>query len=47
MRIIGGTFKGKKIGFIKNETTRPLRDFVRENLFNLILYSKKIKNDLR
>ena len=47
MRIIGGTFKGKKIDFIKNETTRPLRDFVRENLFNLILYSKKIKNDLR
>ena len=47
MRIIGGKFKGKKIDFIKNETTRPLRDFVRENLFNLILHSKKIKNDLR
>ena len=47
MRIVGGTFKGKKIDFIKNETTRPLRDFVRENLFNLILHSKKIKNDLR
>jgi len=47
MRIIGGTFKGKKIDFIKNETTRPLRDFVKENLFNLILNSKKIKNDLR
>ena len=47
MRIIGGIYKGKKIDFIKNETTRPLRDFVKENLFNLILNSKKIKNDLR
>ena len=47
MRIVGGIYKGKKIDFIKNETTRPLRDFVRENLFNLILHSKKIKNDLR
>ena len=47
MRIVGGTFKGKKIDFIKNETTRPLRDFVKESLFNIILHSKRIKNDLR
>ena len=41
MRIIGGILKEKKIDFIKNETTRPLRDFVKESLFNLILHSKK------
>ena len=37
----------EKIDFIKNETTRPLRDFVKESLFNIILHSKRIKNDLR
>ena len=47
MRIVGGIYKGKKIDFIKNETTRPLRDFVKESLFNIILHSKRIKNDLR
>jgi len=40
MRIIGGYLKGKKISFINNDTTRPLRDFVKENIFNLISHSK-------
>ncbi len=48
MRIIGGKLKGKKIFHINNLTTRPLRDFVRENVFNIIDHSKlidiKIKN---
>ena len=40
MRIVGGIYKGKKIDFIKNETTRPLRDFVKESIFNLLVHSK-------
>ncbi len=40
MRIIGGKFKGKKIFFLNNKITRPLRDFVRENIFNIIMHKK-------
>ena len=43
MRIISGKFKNKKIYFPKNLNTRPLRDIVRENIFNIIEHSKKIK----
>ena len=46
MRIIGGHHKGKKISFIKSPTTRPLRDYVRENIFNIILHSNKIHFDI-
>ena len=42
MRIIGGNFKGKKIYLPKNKNTRPLRDLVKESIFNLILHSKKL-----
>ncbi len=41
MRIIGGNFKGKKILIPKDKKTRPLRDLVKESIFNLILHSKK------
>jgi len=41
MRIISGNFKGKKILIPKDEQTRPLRDLVKESIFNLILHSKK------
>ena len=40
MRIIGGYLKGKKISFVNNDITRPLRNFVKENIFNLISHSK-------
>ncbi|MFL2889895.1 MAG: 16S rRNA (guanine(966)-N(2))-methyltransferase RsmD [Pelagibacteraceae bacterium] len=46
MRIIGGHHKGKKISFVKSSTTRPLRDYVKENIFNIILHSNKINFDL-
>ena len=36
MRIIGGNFRNKKINFTKNIKTRPLKDSVRENIFNII-----------
>ncbi len=41
MRIIGGNFKGKKILLPRDEKTRPLRDLVKESIFNLLLHSKK------
>ncbi len=48
MRIIGGKLKGKKLLFLKSSATRPLRDMVREGIFNVIdhsnLLSVKIKN---
>ena len=43
MRIIGGKFKGRKISFTNSSTTRPLRDYVKENIFNIILHGKKTK----
>ena len=39
MRIISGKFKGKSIDFIKSSTTRPLKDSVKENIFNILLHS--------
>ena len=43
MRVIGGTFKGKKINFIRNSDTRPLKDSVKENIFNILIHSYFIK----
>jgi len=43
MRIIGGNFRGKKIFLPKDKNTRPLRDLVKESIFNLILHSKKFR----
>ena len=39
MRIIGGKFRNKKINFPKNIKTRPLKDSVRENIFNILIHS--------
>ena len=39
MRIISGSLKGKKIAFLKSDKTRPLKDSVKENIFNIILHS--------
>ena len=43
MRIIGGEFKGKKLFLPDDKNTRPLKDIVKESIFNLIQHSKKIK----
>ena len=43
MRIISGYLKGKKINFLKNTTTRPLKDSVKENIFNILTHSNLIK----
>ena len=42
MRIISGKFKGKSIHFIKSKVTRPLRDMVKENIFNILSHSSNI-----
>ena len=42
MRIISGFLKGKSIKYLKNTITRPLRDAVRENIFNILAHSKQI-----
>tara|TARA_B100000029_G_C17567502_1_gene955549 strand:- start:564 stop:1124 length:561 start_codon:yes stop_codon:yes gene_type:complete len=42
MRIISGNFKGKKLFLPKDKNTRPLKDIVKESIFNLINHSKKI-----
>ena len=47
MRVISGKFKGKKLILPNAQTTRPLRDFVKENIFNLIMHSKEIKFNFR
>ena len=45
MRVISGIYKGKKILLPKDIKTRPLRDLVKESIFNLITHSKKISLD--
>tara|TARA_Y100000591_G_C21775775_1_gene668205 strand:+ start:245 stop:805 length:561 start_codon:yes stop_codon:yes gene_type:complete len=43
MRIISGKFKGKRFEYIKSSITRPLKDSVRENIFNILQHSNEIK----
>ena len=43
MRIISGIYKGRTINYVKNLNTRPLKDSVRENIFNILIHSKFIK----
>ena len=43
MRVISGSLKGRKINFLKNYTTRPLKASVRESIFNILEHSKLFK----
>ena len=45
MRIISGSFKGKKILEPKDKQTRPLKDLTKESIFNIITHSNKFKVD--
>ena len=47
MRIIGGVFKGKKLFLPNDKNTRPLKDIVKESIFNLIQHSNKINIDIK
>ena len=42
MRIIAGKLKGSILHMPKNKNTRPLKDMVRESIFNLLVHSNKI-----
>ncbi len=46
MRIIGGKLKRKNISFLKVSTTRPLKDSVKENIFNVLAHSNLLNISL-
>jgi len=46
MRIISGSFKGKKILLPKDKLTRPLKDLTKESIFNILKHSKLLKVEL-
>ena len=46
MRIISGKLKGKSISFIRSAITRPLKDSVKENIFNIIAHSNLLDINL-
>ena len=46
MRVISGSFKGKKILEPKDFETRPLKDLTKESIFNIIKHSNKFKISL-
>ena len=47
MRIISGEFKGKKLLTPNDIQTRPLKDAVKESIFNILKHSKFIKYKLQ
>ncbi len=46
MRIISGELKGRSFNFLRNDKTRPLKDNVKENIFNIIAHSKRINSKI-
>ena len=46
MRIISGLYKNKKILLPTDKLTRPLKDMVKESMFNIIEHSNLIKNNI-
>jgi 16S rRNA (guanine966-N2)-methyltransferase len=46
MRIISGKLKGSALYLTKSKNTRPLKDMVRESIFNLLTHSNKISFDI-
>ena len=47
MRIISGSFRGKKIHEPKDIKTRPLKDLTKESIFNIINHSNKFNINLK
>ena len=46
MRIISGSFKGKKILLPRDKLTRPLKDLTKESIFNILKHSKLLNVEL-
>ena len=47
MRVISGSFRGKKILEPKDIKTRPLKDLTKESIFNIIYHSNKFNIELK
>lgn len=47
MRIIGGNLKGKNLYNPLDKLTRPLKDMVRESIFNILNHSNEKRIDLK
>ena len=47
MRIISGKLKGKTISFLKSSITRPLKDSVKESIFNIIIHSNLLNVSIK
>mgnify|MGYP002016622714 CR=1 FL=1 len=47
MRIISGKLKGKTLSFLKSSTTRPLKDSVKESIFNILNHSNLLDINLK
>tara|TARA_B100001057_G_C22433986_1_gene788547 strand:+ start:107 stop:670 length:564 start_codon:yes stop_codon:yes gene_type:complete len=46
MRVISGKFRGKKLLIPSDAFTRPLRDSVKESIFNILQHSKLLDHNL-
>jgi 16S rRNA (guanine966-N2)-methyltransferase len=46
MRVIGGNLKGKKLLIPLDKSTRPLKDMVRESIFNILDHSSKVSKNI-
>ena len=46
MRVIGGSLKGNKLLIPMDKSTRPLRDMVRESIFNILDHSSKVSKNI-
>ncbi len=46
MRVIGGDLKGKKLLIPLDKSTRPLKDMVRESIFNILNHSSKVSKNI-
>ena len=47
MRIISGNYKGFKLLIPSGKSTRPLRDMVKESIFNSLSHSKNLLFDFK
>ena len=47
MRVISGSLKGKPINYLKNSITRPLKDIVKEGVFNTLKHSNLINAEIK
>ena len=47
MRIISGKLRGKAISYLKTSITRPLKDSVKENIFNIMTHSNLLNINIK